>query len=493
MGRRFNLEIRETLSRMPILHGIGASVIDALARSTRSVDFDKGQEIFRIGDPACELFFVIQGQIRRAGVFHGGDEKLLELVGPGQSLGMPELFGERAHASYAVALRPSRLLCISAEAMRHAIAGDERLMTRMLALMANRILDVESEAAATRFLTGVQRVLEYLLQLAGGLKSGGESVVVLETRKKLIAERLGMAPETLSRLLRELSDSGLIGVDGRNVTLQHQRIAERLAEIDDVEASGNSHDSTGTEAQVAGLPPLLGPCAAINIAGRQRLLTQRMLKAWLMSGQDVSPVRARTMLDESMRQFEQNMATLVAMSADEHVRAAHAVVGQAWQPFRLALQEAPTHAGAVSIYDLGEKILAAAEDLTTAYVRVISPKVSRAWLINLAGRQRMLSQRLGALFMFLLWRVRVTECRKAIASTTTEFEMASDILRTEALGDAAIVARLKRVDRDWARLKSALGAQNTDPRRDASAVSGISESLLRQVDMAVGMYQKLVA
>ena len=493
MENRFNREVSETLLRMPLLHGVGASVAGVLACSARLVDFNRGQEIYRVGDPAGELFFVVQGQVKRASAFCGGDEKFLELVGPGQSFGASELFGKRAYSSLAVSLKPSRLLCVSAEAMHHALASDGRLMTRMLALMANRILDMEGEAAATQFRSGVERVLDYLLKLSGGCKFSGESVVVLETRKKLIASRLGMAPETFSRLLRELSDSGLIAIDGRTVTLQHRRIAERLAEIGDTEASGNSHDSTGTAAQGAGLPPLLGPCAVINIAGRQRFLTQRMAKAWLMFGKDVSPVRARTILNESMRQFEQNMATLVAMSADERVRGAHAAVGQAWQPFRLTLQDAPTHAGAASIYDLSEKTLAAAEDLTDAYERAISTETPRARLVNLAARQRMLSQRLGKLFMFLQWEVRVPECRRAIIATTTEYEKASDILKTEALGHNAIVAQLKRVDRNWDRLKSALEAQNPDPRRHASAVSNISESLLRQVDIALIMYQKLVA
>jgi CRP-like cAMP-binding protein len=83
-------------------------------------------------------------------------------------------------------------------------------------VLADRTLDLlaEVEAATQR---GAQRLATYIVSLADGNGDGG--TVRLPVSKTLVAARLGVKKETLSRLLRELSGRGLIAVERREVRI----------------------------------------------------------------------------------------------------------------------------------------------------------------------------------------------------------------------------------------------------------------------------------
>ncbi len=86
--------------------------------------------------------------------------------------------------------------------------------------MAQRQSSIERDIAADCFQSGSAKVVDYLLRLGGAaIKSGRQLDLELEIPKHVLAARMGFTPETLSRIFRELSDAGMILVNGRQVTL----------------------------------------------------------------------------------------------------------------------------------------------------------------------------------------------------------------------------------------------------------------------------------
>ena len=484
-------ELRDALTRIPLFAGLPAPQLRDLARASRRLELAKEQTLFRVGEPARELFFLLSGQAKRATFSVGGNEKVLELLLPGQAFGEAELFGEQNYASFAVAVEPTVLLCVGGDSVRRALASEPRLALRLIGALARRAIAIEGDATASHFRTGCQRVLDYLLaQVDSPLATEGQTTLTLPASKQLIASRIGMTPETLSRVLRELTDAGMIIVDGRDIHLQNARIVRRLAETvpeQPVFPRRNSHRDHGRTARRAAVPRL---GAAINIAGRQRMLSQRMAKSWLLLGRGIQPTRSRSILTQSTRLFEQQMATLAGLPASDEIRRAQARLADVWQAYRALLADEPAAPRARELFELNETVLAAAHAMTLAYENEAGTNQGR--LINLAGRQRMLSQRMAMFYLFQQWGVHVARSRAGLAAATQEFAAAQARLAAAAGQVPRIESQLELVSQHWQLLQSALAAPApADPRRQAGLVSVTSERLLRQMDLAVSLYEVL--
>lgn len=482
------------LADIPLFAGIGGKRADDLARAARRVELQRGQEIYRAGESARELFYLCAGQVKRATVSFGGTEKVLDLVFPGQIFGDVELFGEKAYTSFAIAVEPTTILAFGGDSLRHAIEAEPKLAMRVIGLLANRALDTEHDVASSQLRSGGQRILDFLLeQVDGDLPPTGETTVTLTSRKQLIASRLGMTPETLSRLLRELSDNGLIVLDGRSIHLQNARIAASALRNDVEHAVIPRRRRRGSRAQESLGGLLLGNdrnalVAAVNMAGRQRMLSQRMTKAWLMLGRGVLPGRARSILQQSARLFDHQMTALATLAINDELKAAQSEVLEIWQPHREVLESEPDTARARDLFESSEALLASAQQLTLAHERAAATPHGR--LVNLVGRERMLSQRMAMLFLFHQWGIRAATSRAGITRACTEFDAALAELLADA-PSSEIRLQLETVSRHWGLLQAALAVPDDGAsRRRAAVVSSTSENLLRQVEAAVSLYEK---
>jgi len=109
-----------------------------------------------------------------------------------------------------------------------ALAGEPQLYSRVASALADRSMALEGDLAAFCTHSARRRVLDYLLHQAEPIPENRTTVVTLDVRKRLIAARLSLTPETFSRALRDLSEAGLISVRGRHVTLE-ETLMGRLA------------------------------------------------------------------------------------------------------------------------------------------------------------------------------------------------------------------------------------------------------------------------
>jgi CRP-like cAMP-binding protein len=498
MQHHRNSEMLDALASIPLFAGIPARQLGEMARSTRRVGCDKGQTIFHVGDAARDLFFLLSGQVKRATFSVGGNEKVLELLGPGRCFGEAELFGPQRHASFAVAVEPSVLLCIGGDGLRRTLEAVPLLALRLIGTLAGRALAMESDASASHFRTGCQRVLDYLLTEVGApLKAEGETALTLTTSKQLVASRIGITPETLSRALRDLSDAGMIVVAGRNIRLQNACINRRLAEVHPEQPvfprkHGQRDGSGATSRRRNAVAAPTTPGGIINMAGRQRMLSQRLAKSWLLLGHGIQPGRSRSILAQSAALFEEQMAVLDMLAPNDDVRRAHAGVEEIWRRYRTLLACEPEPRGARELFDLNETLLAATHDMTLAYERASDSPQGR-W-VNLAGRQRMLSQRIAKFYLFTQWGIHVARSRAGLAEAMQEFATALTELAVPAQAGPEIEHQLERVSRHWQLLESTLGsAGHGDEKRRAALVATVSERLLRQTDAAVGLYEALPA
>jgi hypothetical protein len=228
--------------------------------------------------------------------------------------------------------------------------------------------------------------------------------------------------------------------------------------------------------------------AAINKAGRQRMVSQRLAKAWLMRAMGLLPDRAPSIFQQSMALFESQLTELGRFTPSSEVRLALARLGEEWPVYKALLDEAPTRDSENRLFEANEKVLGLANNLTLAYEYLSFSPIGR--LVTMASRQRMLSQRMAKLYLFHQRKVQPALCLSELARARREFSSAHEILRTASQASPTLLAELDLVSQQWMFFQNALEALDGH-ERGAADVATTSERILEQMEVIVGLYEKL--
>ncbi|GER15434.1 type IV pili methyl-accepting chemotaxis transducer N-terminal domain-containing protein [Variovorax boronicumulans] len=242
----------------------------------------------------------------------------------------------------------------------------------------------------------------------------------------------------------------------------------------------------GARAQVADLND------AINKAGRQRMLSQRASKAYLALVQKVEPRSAQQVLDRSVALFERQLGELKAFAPTPTLRATYDGLDGAWRAFRTELADAaPGREAAARVVALDAAVLALAHQGTAQYEAASGRPVGR--LVNIAGRQRMLSQRMAKCYLAAAMQIDPAGSTAEIAKARTEFLAALELLRNAPEATAQIRQELVLADAQWMFFNR--GLQRLDGAGASPALMSdvfvSSENLLAIMDRVTGLYAEI--
>jgi CRP-like cAMP-binding protein len=214
------IRVQQFLQNLPLFSGLSAEEIDRLAAATAQVRAPSGTLVFRRGDPCNGFHVIVYGQIKLALAGRDGSEKVVEVLGPGQSFGEAVMFLEQPYVVFAEALTDTMLLFIGKSALFAEIDRNPRFARKMLAGLAMRLHRLVGDLEAFSLKSGTQRVIAYLLRDAPvEAEVGTPFEVELTTSKGVLASRLNITREHFSRILHELTTAGLIKVRGRQVSV----------------------------------------------------------------------------------------------------------------------------------------------------------------------------------------------------------------------------------------------------------------------------------
>lgn len=212
------IKIQAFLGNLPLFNDLAAEELDRIAKGTSELHLKRGDMLYRKGDPSIGLYCVVFGQVKLSSTSVQGDEKVVEIIGSGASFGEAVMFMEKPHLLYAQVLGDSLLLQVSRQVIFDELDRDPAFARKLLAGLSRRLHSLVSDVEWYSLRSGVQRVIGYFLRQPLERETPGQAYrLSLSTSKNVVASRLSLTPEHFSRILHELTEVGLIGVNGREI------------------------------------------------------------------------------------------------------------------------------------------------------------------------------------------------------------------------------------------------------------------------------------
>lgn len=223
------IDIPALLVRLPLFQALTSEQITQVALNTRSKRLPKGEMLFQKGDIAHGFYVIVFGQVKLAFPSSNGNEKVVEIIGPKQSFGEAAMFAQRPYPVFAQALADTLLLHIARDVIFELLETDISFARHMLAGLAMRMHSLIQDVESYSLRSSAQRVIGYLLQHCPNESCKGSIDITLPTSKQIIASRLNLTPETLSRILHDLAEAKLIKMQGKHISIGN---LQRLREYD---------------------------------------------------------------------------------------------------------------------------------------------------------------------------------------------------------------------------------------------------------------------
>lgn len=231
--------------------------------------------------------------------------------------------------------------------------------------------------------------------------------------------------------------------------------------------------------------PSLG--TLIDKAGRQRMLTQRIVRCYAQVGQFIKEDKAGEDIKRSVALFQAQLDELKAHAPNPEVEQALREVERRWGPFKAIATAPVSRERAPQLQENGDALMQASHEVVLRLEGQARTDAGR--LVNLAGRQRMLSQRLAGLYLLQSWGFTQTQYRQAYEQALGDFEAAHRELTAADINTPAIHEMLVDVQRQWEMLKR--GARLDQGEFIPLLVAMSAEKLLIDLNELTALYAAL--
>jgi CRP-like cAMP-binding protein len=207
------------LAFIPLFSDLPERTLVRLAKGAHALDVARGTVLYTRGDACDGMHAVVSGRVKLALRGPENAEKVVALVGRGETFGEPAVLLDEPHFVCAEALVPTRVVFVQKTAVLACMRRDAAFANCMAVALARRLRRLMHEIENSTLHSGTERVVDFLVSALPDAPSHGAAIVELPAKKRIIASHLDLTHEHFSRILHDLAAAMLLVVHGPRVSI----------------------------------------------------------------------------------------------------------------------------------------------------------------------------------------------------------------------------------------------------------------------------------
>ena len=218
----------EKLKNIALFSGLTDDDLKKISTIASNIYFNKGEVIFHEGDKASGFYMLEKGKVKIFKLSFEGKEQILHIYGAGNAFGEVPVFAGRKFPASAMTLEESEIIYFPREKFVKLISMAPELGMNFLADLAGRLREFTVQIENLSLKEVPARLSAYFITLAKEQKN--QKKIILPISKAQLSNLIGTTPETISRMLKKMSESSLIEAQGKNIIIKNMRGLQELSE-----------------------------------------------------------------------------------------------------------------------------------------------------------------------------------------------------------------------------------------------------------------------
>lgn len=206
--RVFDSKDMTAIRHSVLFKNVPDDILKVLLVDSSVMNIDRRQTLFIQGDAANYMYVVLEGWIKLTRITSTGEEVVVTVYSTGESFGEAAALQNGLYPVSSEAVTNSRLLAVKASTILNELKTQPDLAIAMLSCTFQHLHELVLQIEDMKSLSSVKRLAAFLIALAP--VDEGSCTFALPYDKTLIAARLGMKPESLSRAFSRLRQSGVV-------------------------------------------------------------------------------------------------------------------------------------------------------------------------------------------------------------------------------------------------------------------------------------------
>lgn len=217
--------IESLLANAAIFASLNEEDLKPIAQVCKKMTHKAGNALFSQGEPARHFFYILSGSVRLYRLTADGKKKVIEIIQKGETFAEAVALVDKFYPVHAETIDDTEMIWVPASVLRGLIEADVSIALKMLSSLSIRLHKFVNDIHALSMSNAEQKVASYFLAFLD--ESITNQHIELPSKKSIVASRLGLQPETFSRVLRKMKSHGILEEDDHGfVILQPNKLKD---------------------------------------------------------------------------------------------------------------------------------------------------------------------------------------------------------------------------------------------------------------------------